>query len=156
MSRIEESETTDAMSMVPARPIVARIRRLILTAGIAAAVYAIFTTGSKGYCPTPEGAVDPSCISLTLQPSGLVYMAIFAIVVVNLNFVLRRAHTVESALRYLDRAAAIIAILVVASALISQIWFWMIPITDWDGTGTFFYPFPFGAVDLVTTPLNTQ
>lgn len=151
-----ESETADAVSALPARPIVARIRRLILTAGIAAAAYATLTHATKGFCPGPADAVDPSCISLTLQPSGLVYMAIFAIVVVNLNFVLRRANTLESTLRYLDRAAAIIAILVVASVLISQIWFALIPITEWDGSGTFFYPFPFGAVDLVTTPVPTQ
>ena len=30
----------------------------------------------------------------------------------------------------------------------------MIPITDWDGTGTFFYPFPFGSVELDTEPMS--
>lgn len=98
----------------------------------------------------------PSCINLTLQPSVIVYIGIFAIVVGALTFVLRRAIDVPAALRYLDRGAFTVVILAVAPVAISQIWFAMIPITDWNGAGTFFYPFPFGSVDLTVTPMQTQ
>ena len=47
-------------------------------------------------------------------------------------------------------------ILAVASVVISQVWFALIPITDWDGTGAFVYPYPFGAVDMQITPLQTS
>lgn len=52
-----------------------------------------------------------------------------------------------------DRAAAAIVILVIASIVVSQVWLGMIPITEWDGTGTFDYPFPFGSVELEATPM---
>jgi len=68
----------------------------------------------------------------------------------------RRASTVAEAMRYLDRAAAGIVILVVASLIISHVWFWQIPITDWNGSGTFFFPFPFGAVDVDILPMQSQ
>ena len=32
------------------------------------------------------------------------------------------------------------------------VWFRMIPITEWDGTGTIFAPFPFGSIDVAITP----
>ena len=38
--------------------------------------------------------------------------------------------------------------------VVSQVWFALIPISDWDGTGILFYPFPFGAVDMVVTPMT--
>ena len=97
--------------------------------------------------------MPPSCISLTLQPSVLIYIPIIAIVLTAINSVLRRATDLPTALRYLDRAAAAILILAIAAVLISQIWFSLIPITDWNGSGTFFYPFPFGSVDLDVTPM---
>lgn len=128
----------------------------------------MFMLASKGYCP---GGVDgdgsfidaagnttdtaPICVTLTLRPSGLVFIAIAAIAFGALTMVVSRATDVSSAIRYLDRAAAAIAILAVASVVISQIWFRMIPITDWDGTGTFFYPFPFGLVELETDRMST-
>ncbi|GAA3871353.1 hypothetical protein GCM10022381_13060 [Leifsonia kafniensis] len=154
---------------MPMQPIVARIRRLIVLAMISALGYSAFATASKGYCPGGVNAdgsfidaagnateLAPSCISLTLQPSVLIFIGIFAIVIGALTFVLRRAHDVPAALRYLDRGAAAVVILVVASVAISQIWFAMIPITDWNGAGRFFYPFPFGSVDLVITPMQIQ
>jgi hypothetical protein len=136
--------------------------------GLAAAVgYSMFMTSSKGYCPggvTADGsfidaagnATDtaPTCVNLTLQPSPLILAAIAAIAFAAITMVLRRAADIPSALRYLDRAAAAIVILAVISVAISQIWFAMIPITDWDGTGTFFYPFPFGSVELRTEPMS--
>lgn len=169
MSQALKTELLDAPNMLSGRVIVARIRKLILTAGFTLMVYSIFTTANRGYCPVDvatDGSlvgsdgnfteVVPSCVNLMLQPSGLIYLAIFAIIVVTLNFVLRRANDEESALQYLDRAELGIMILAVASLLISQIWFWMIPITDWNGSGTFYFPFPFGAVGLITTPITTQ
>ncbi len=145
---------------------VARIRRLIIVAALASAGYGLFNAAYKSYCPggiTPAGTfldalgnatdVAPTCISLALRPSGLVYAAIIAIVIGALTLVLRRATDEASAIRYVERAATATVIVAVASIVISQVWFSLIPLTDWNGTGTFFYPFPFGSVDLEITPL---
>ena len=169
MSLSREPEGVEDADALPLRPIVARIRRLVVFAMLAAIGYTAFTVASKGFCPGGVNAdgtfVDaagndtqlaPSCINLTLQPSVFIYIGIFAIVIGALTFVLRRASDVPTALRYLDRGAVMVVILTAASVAISQIWFAMIPITDWNGTGTFFYPFPFGSVDLTVTPMHTQ
>lgn len=169
MSLSIQPEGAQAADPLPLRPIVARIRRLVVLAMLAALGYTAFTVASKGHCPGRVNAdgtfidatgnvteLTPSCINLTLQPSVFIYIGIFAIVIGALTFVLRRATDVPAALRYLDRAAVTVVILAVASVAISQIWFAMIPITDWNGSGTFFYPFPFGSVDLTITPMQTQ
>lgn len=153
----------------PSAPTIARVRRLIVVAALAAFGYGAFTTGSAGYCPggvTGDGRfldadgkateAVPSCVNLTLQPSGLIYVAIVALVIGALTMVLRRATDERSAIRYLDRAAAVIVILAVVSIVISVVWMRMIPITDWDGAGTFFSPFPFGSIDVNISPMTTQ
>ena len=150
---------------LPGAEIVDRIRRLIIVALVAGVSYSVLTAAGKGYCVGgADGAggftdaagnpVDtvPSCVTLTLRPSPMVYFAVAAIILWALTRVLRKANGVASALRVLDRAAVAIGVLVAVSILVSQVWFALIPITEWDGTGTFFYPFPFGAVDMGTTP----
>ncbi|SEN68920.1 hypothetical protein [Cryobacterium luteum] len=169
MSLSLQPEGVQEADALPVRPVVARIRRLIVLAMFAALGYSAFTVASKGYCPGGVNAdgtfidaagnvteLSPSCINLTLQPSVFIYIGIFAIVIGALTFVLRRASDVPAALRYLNRGALTVVVLAVASVAISQIWFAMIPITDWNGAGTFFYPFPFGSVDLTITPMQTQ
>lgn len=168
MSQTTQSNLAQESGTFPGASVVARIRRLTVLAVVAAVIYGVFMSASKGYCPggvTGDGAftdaagnvvdVAPICINLTLRPSFLIYLAIAAIVIGALTVVLRRANDQVTAMRYLDRGAALIAIFVVVSVIISQVWFAMIPITAWDGSGAFFYPFPFGSVDLETHPMNT-
>ena len=167
MSHTSSSETLQTAPSLPGVEIIARIRRLLVVGLVAAAGYSMCTTAGAGYCPggvdADGGFIDaagnatdtaPMCITLTLRPSGLVFLAIAAIAFGAITLVLRRAVDVPSALRYLDRAAAAIVIITVASVVISQIWFALIPITEWDGTGAFFYPFPFGSVDMDTQPIS--
>lgn len=167
MSQTSRSDAPLQASSLPGVEIIARVRRLLLVGLAAAAGYSMFMTSYKGYCPggvasdgsftdAAGNATDtaPLCVSLLLQPSVLVFIAIAAIAFAAITMVLRRAADIPSAIRYLDRAAAAIVILAVVSVVISQIWFAMIPITDWDGTGTFFYPFPFGSVELTTEPMS--
>lgn len=167
MSQASQLETPPATPSVPGAEVLARVRRLLVVGLIAAFGYSMLVHAGKGYCPGGVNAggsfIDaagnvtdtaPICVSLTLHPSVLVYVAIAVVAFGALTLVLRRATDIPSAIRYLDRAAAVIAILTVASVVISQIWFAMIPITDWDGTGTFFYPFPFGSVEFETEPMS--
>lgn len=169
MASVAQPEALHQTAALAGRSVVARIRRLIVVAVVAIAGYATFTMASRGYCPggvTAEGAfidgagnptdVAATCVNLTLQPSGLVYLAVAVIVIGAVTQVLRRAHDEMSAIRCLDRAATLVAILAVASVTISQVWFFMIPIADWNGTGTFFYPFPFGSVDMDVTPTTNS
>ena len=167
MSLTTDRDASSTATALPGTEIIARIRRLLVVGVLAALGYAAFMSASKGYCPGGIGDggfidaagdptdVAPRCVNLTLGPSPLIFAVIVGIAFWALTRVLRRAVDVPSAIRVVDRAAAAIAILAVASVVISQSWFALIPITDWDGTGSFFYPFPFGSVDMVISSTQT-
>jgi len=167
MTQISRPEASATATSLPGFEIIARLRRLLVVGAAAALGYSLFMTSGKGYCPggvsADGGFLDaagnptdtaPMCVYLDLHPSPVIFIALAVIVFTAITMVLRRAADAPSAIRYLDRAAAAVAILAIASVVISQIWFALIPITDWDGTGTFFYPFPFGSVDLRTEPMS--
>ncbi|MEV8134490.1 hypothetical protein [Microbacterium aurantiacum] len=40
--------------------------------------------------------------------------------------------------------------------VVAQVWFWVLPLYGIDGQGTYVFPFPFGSVDVVTTPMPTS
>lgn len=40
--------------------------------------------------------------------------------------------------------------------VVAQVWFWVLPLYGIDGQGTHVFPFPFGSVDVVTTPMPTS
>ncbi|MFF2050344.1 hypothetical protein ACFVU2_01975 [Leifsonia sp. NPDC058194] len=79
------------------------------------------------------------------------YIALAVIVFVAIGRVLRQATTVARAVAILNRAAIVAVAVAAASWLISVVWFLLLPIDTWDGAGSFWFPFPFGAVDLNTT-----
>lgn len=156
-------------SYLPGAPIVARIRRLVITALVALFLYWTFTVASRGYC---AGGVDasgnvtdqygnptdivPQCYQMVLSPSPFVAIAIALIVILAMGRVLRRAGTVDAAVRILDRAAAIVVAVAVVSLVIAQVWFALIPMTDWGADGSFavIYPFPFGSGSVTVTPME--
>jgi hypothetical protein len=89
-------------------------------------------------------------VSLTLRPAVFVYVVLAAAILFALIRAERRAADLPAALRVLDRATVVIACVGLGAVLYSQVWFALIPLGD--GTGPYFFPFPFGAVDLITTP----
>jgi hypothetical protein len=138
---------------VPGGAILIRLRRLIAVSILAALVYSLLTTGSKGYCPGTGEAAD-SCVNMALRPSPVVYIALAILVFAAIGAVLRRAATEASAIRLIDRAATAAIGIAGVCALVSIVWFALIPIESWNGGGTFFFPFPFGSVEMTVTPAN--
>ena len=150
-------------------PIVARIRRLLVVALAFGIAYALFLRASKGYCPggfdADGGYIDaagkatssaPMCVTLTLGPSPIVYAAIAFIVIVAINKVLKKAPDVEAAMQILGPATAVIGIFVAVSIVIAQVWFALIPVTEWRSSGphALYYPYPFGSVDIAIAPIT--
>ena len=150
-------------------PIVAHIRRLLVVALASGIAYALLLRASTGYCPggfdADGGFIDaagkattaaPMCVTLTLGPSPIVYAAIAFIVIFAINKVLKKAPDVGAALQILGRATAVIGILILVSIVIAQIWFALIPVTAWSSSGSyaFYYPFPFGSVDMAIAPIT--
>lgn len=147
--------------------VIARIRRILIVAVIAALVYPTLMVGSSGYCPGGVdgngGFIDASgrpidealpCVQLTLGPNPLVFVGIALIVLLALGRVMR-APDETAALRTLDRAAIGVAVLVVAAVVISVVWFRMIPIERFSsGSWSVFSPFPFGSIDVEITPMT--
>jgi hypothetical protein len=115
--------------------------------------YAFLSNGSRAFCPGTGPAAD-SCVSLHLHPSPFVFAALAFVVLVAIGRVLRRAGTEADAIRILDRAALVGTAIAGVSLLVSVVWFGLIPLESWNGGGTFFFPFPFGSVDLTVTPAS--
>jgi len=95
----------------------------------------------------------PQCVQLTLGTNPLVYLGIALIVLLAIGRVLRADDEIV-AMRILDRSAAFVGLLVVVAIVVSQVWFHLIPITDFfAGASTVFSPFPFGSIDVSITPM---
>ncbi|MDZ8173002.1 hypothetical protein [Microbacterium xanthum] len=135
----------------------------MLYAAVGSAIaYSVFTVGSKGGClgvVSETGFLDengvatdvnPTCVSLTLGPSPLVYVAFGAVVFVAIGRVLTRADSESVAFRILDRASFVIVIAAAAAIVVSQVWFGLIPLDGIGGTGTYLWPFPFASGDVQT------
>lgn len=164
---IERPSGAAAQSLAGA-PVIRAIRSMIICALIASAVYGMVVHASRGFCrggSTGDGgylgadgkATDavPQCIQLTLSPSVFVFIAFGGIVLWALGAVTKRARTEAHALRILGRAMLAISITMFASVIIAFVWFFLMPVDQWDGTHAgFLFPFPFGAVDLSITPMQ--
>ncbi|TQL48090.1 hypothetical protein FB562_1171 [Homoserinimonas aerilata] len=167
MAKTSEATATQNLSILPGATVIRRIRRMVVAVALVIFAYSVFVLASRGYCPGGSsgdgGFVDssgeatetaPLCMQLTLGPSPLVFVALVVIVVAAITRVLRKTQDEQAAIRMLDKAILLIVTVAVASVVISQVWFWQIPLTDWDGAGYFFiFPFPFGLVNVEVTPL---
>ncbi|MGJ8721096.1 MAG: hypothetical protein ACSHW9_04555 [Salinibacterium amurskyense] len=152
MSQDSMTKVVESDDLSRAKVIVAGTQRLIVTAALATVGYGAFLLAGKGICAGVlnggGGFLDadrnvvvsvPQCISLTQAPSGIIYLAIAVTTILAIRIVRRRANSVAEATRYIDRAAAGIIILAVASLVISYAWFSPLPSTDWDGGGTLLF-----------------
>ncbi len=152
---------------LPGVAIIAEIRRVLITTLVAVFVYSSLMVASRSYCP---GGVDgsggfidssgrptdqaPVCIDLTLRPSPLVYIGIAAIVLITLGRVMKVSDE-RAPLRALNRAANGIAALVAVAIVVSLVWFFLIPMEGFTSDSwTVFSPFPFGNIDVTTTPMT--
>ncbi|WKT90697.1 hypothetical protein QYR02_07150 [Microbacterium maritypicum] len=162
------SETT-AVAGLPGVQVIARIRRLLILAVIAALVYPALMVASRATCPGgidgSGGFIDgsglpvdeaPLCIQLTLGPSPLVYAGIAAIVLIALGRVMK-ASDEHGALKVLNRAAIGVGALVAVAIVISHVWFFLIPMEGFTSDSwTVVSPFPFGNIDVTTTPMTME
>ncbi|WP_378143938.1 hypothetical protein ACFJGV_10860 [Cnuibacter sp. UC19_7] len=159
--------TQDAI--LPGAAIIARIRFLLIVASGAGVVYGAVMRASSGFCPggvRGDGGytdahgqattVPPSCITLTLGPNPLVFVALAVIVVVAVTRILRRAQTQQHAIRIANKAAIVVVAVAAGSLVIAYVWFVLIPVQSWvpDEPYFFLYPFPFGTVDTIIKPLG--
>jgi hypothetical protein len=142
-------------------PVLRRARALVLCAVGAAILYSALVA-SKGSCPsgsTTDGGfldangnpttVQPQCVTLGLQPSPVIYLAIALTVIIALS---RAAHSanLELALRTMNRGAMVAVAIAVTSMLVAIVWFQLSPMPT--VSGTVLFPFPFGSGTLTVTP----
>lgn len=157
------------VSALPGATVIAGIRRALLWMLIAGVLYSAFMTGSKSYCPggydgsggfvDSEGrSVDqaPVCISMQLQPSVLVYVALAAIFLIALGRVTKAADE-RAALRTLERAMYGAGVLVAIALVVSHVWFQSIDLEQFtSGSWSVVSPFPLGVIDVSTEPLTAS
>jgi hypothetical protein len=169
VSLTQSSSNTTAGVGLPGAAVIAQIRRVVIIAVIAALVYPTLMVASRGYClggvEGSGGFIDasgrpvdeaPVCIQLTLGPSPLVYVGIAVIVLLALGRVMK-ASDEAAAFKTLNRASIGVVALVGLAIVVSHIWFFMIPMEGFSsGSWTVFSPFPFGNIDVTTTPLIVE
>lgn len=166
MSLAQIPPETSAVTGLRGVAIVAKIRRVLIVAVIAALVYPTLMAASRSYCPGgidgSGGFIDasgqptdeaPVCIELALAPSPLVYVGIAAIVLLTLGRVMK-ANDEAAALQTLNRAVIGIVVLVGIGVVVSHLWFSLIPMESFSAhSWSVVSPFPFGNIDVTTTPL---
>ncbi|MFC7945029.1 hypothetical protein ACFUPZ_17390 [Microbacterium oxydans] len=169
MSLAPTTPATAAAKGLSGVAIVAEIRRVLITALIAVFVYSTLMVASRSYCPGgidgSGGFIDssgqptdqaPVCVDLALRPSPLVYIGIAAIVLITLGRVMK-ASDEHTALKTLNRAAIGVSVLVGLAIIVSLVWFFLIPMEGFNsGSWTVFSPFPFGSIDVTTTPMTVE
>ncbi|WP_167050984.1 hypothetical protein [Salinibacterium sp. ZJ77] len=151
----------------PAATVLVRVRRTFLALVALAFVYSWITTASRGGCPSglaaDGGFVDAAsvdaqssqlCYMLSLSPMPLMYVALAGAFVFALSRAIRNAGDASAAILVLDRTVAVAAVVVVVSAVLSQLWFWRIPVEEWiTNRGPLLYSvFPMGQITLDVTP----
>lgn len=160
---ITQNETHET-ALLPGAAIIVGIRSLLIWAGVAATMLAVFlrgsmsscsggVTGSGGFLDADGNATDvaPMCGSVTMSASPLVYAAIALIVLTSLTRILGRADTVDHALRVVNNARMAIVVLTLVTFVVG---FWAIStvrIDDWSSY-SLFSPFPFATFDISTHP----
>ena len=169
MSLPHISPDTTAVTGLPGAAVIAQIRRLVIIGLFAALVYPTLMVASRGYCPGgidgSGGFIDasgrsvdgaPLCIQLTLGPSPLVYFGIAMMVLLALGRVMK-ASDEAAARKTLQRASIGAAALVGLAIVVSHVWFFLIPMEGFSSDSwTVFSPFPFGNIDVTTTPLTAE
>ena len=166
MTTTVDPTVTSATSLLPGAAVIARIRRLLYVTIATGVLYSTFTIGMKAGCPggvdANGGFIDangnptdfpPDCVTLNLGPSPIILILIAGVVLWALGRVLHRADSEASAMRILDRAAIAVIIIAAVSLLIAHVWFALIPLYGVDDTGTYYWPFPFGSVNMQTSPM---
>lgn len=166
LSLHQESPPNTAIAALAGATVIGRIRRLLIVAMVAGLLFPAFTRGSRGFCfggTDAEGgfvdssgqAVDeaPRCVTLNLGPHPLLFVGIAVIVLLALGRVMRAADE-AAALRTLDRAAILVVAAVLLAAVISQVWFRMVPMETFDSDSwSLFSPFPFAIIDVDIEPI---
>ncbi|MGI9822870.1 hypothetical protein [Agromyces sp. Marseille-Q5079] len=156
-----------ALATLPGAAVIRRIRRLVTWAIGTAIVYGTVSVASKGGCPGGIAAdggyldangratdVVPQCVSMTMRPSGVVFLIIGVIVIWALTRVLRRASGTADAIRILDRATIAVVVIAAAWTVLAFVSFLSAPIDQWDGSEPFSSGFIFGSVEIVRTPMQ--
>lgn len=162
---ITQNETHEN-TLLPGAEIVVGIRSLLIWAVVAATLLAGFLRGSSGSCSggvTGSGGfldaegrptdAPPMCGSITMSANPLVYVGIALIVVLSLTRILRRADTVERALRILNNARMGIVVLTLVTFVVGYVAFATVRVDDWSSY-SLLYPFPFATFDISTRTMG--
>lgn len=125
--------------------VVRGIRRLLVTAAIAALVCSWLIVASKGGCYTEAGV----CYDMRLSVSPLLFVGLAVIVLVALSRIINRNLDPFEASRVLDRAALVVKIVALVAIVVAQAWFWATPVEGFETGGwVIISPFPFGSIDV--------
>lgn len=161
-------EETRTDGLLPGAAIVVGIRSLLIWAVVAAVLLSSFVRGSMSGCSGgldgSGGFIDsagdpthtvPRCGSVTMSASPLVYTAIALIVLLSLTRILRRADTVDAALRIVNNARMGIVVLTLVTFVVGYVAIMTVQVDDWSNY-SLLSPFPFVSYEISTRPMGAD
>ena len=124
--------------------VVRGIRRLLVTAVLAALICSWVILASKGGCY--ETGV---CVDMQLRVSPVLFFGFAVIVFLALGRIINRNLDPFAATRVLDRAGLVVKIVALVAVVVAHAWFWAIPMDDFaTGGGVVISPFLFGIIEV--------
>ena len=125
--------------------VVRGIRRLLVTAVLAALISSWVILASKAGCYSETGV----CIDMQLRVSPVLFFGFAVIVFLALGRIINRSLDPFAATRVLDRAGLIVKIVALVAIVVAHAWFWAIPMDDVaTGGGVVISPFLFGIIEV--------
>ncbi|RZU62648.1 hypothetical protein [Zhihengliuella halotolerans] len=148
-------------TVLPGGQILDRIMRLLVASVAAGLIYGLFTRATKIACVGGVNAdgeyidssgnvieTTPSCLTLTLGPSGWVYLMMALTAIVLLSRAIQNSPNEATAVHLIRWAGMIVPTLAIASLVISMASFMLVRVNDWAPGDDFAYFVPFGSVEL--------
>lgn len=124
--------------------VVRGIRRLLVTAVLAALICSWVILASKGGC-YETGA----CVDMQLRVSPVLFFGFAVIVFLALGRIINRNLDPFAATRVLDRAGLVVKIVGLVAIVVAHAWFWAIPWEEFATRGgTIVSPFLFGIIEV--------
>lgn len=153
---------------VASRPLVASIRRLIITMGVGLFIASLCLTASRsggeggvngdGEWIDSTGAVvedTPMEYAMTLQPTWLSVVVAVGVLLWALGRISRSTKSDAELSRFLARIEQVFIIVLILGVIYAQILFWITPLEGWGANGgTWIFPFPFAEFDITVEPMQ--
>ncbi|GAB3754717.1 hypothetical protein GCM10027591_03590 [Zhihengliuella somnathii] len=152
-SRTKEERTIS----LPHGQVLERIIRMLIAATAGGLVYGVATRASATACPAPAGQLGseaaangalPPCVSVTMSPSGWVYLVMALTAIVLLSRALYNSPNEATAASLIRKAGIVVAVIPLAAWIISLVMFMLVDPSSFEAGEAPSVIVPFASIDV--------